>query len=62
MQRSRVSIVPGDSVVCEFAAGCFSAGRIVHRFSGEAPVLKPRHRRRAREGRVRKDADDAVLA
>jgi translation initiation factor IF-1 len=62
MRLGRVSIVPGDSVVCEFAAGCFSAGRIVHRFTGEAPVIKPRHRRKGREGRVRREVDDAVLA
>jgi translation initiation factor IF-1 len=53
MQRSHIAIAAGDAVICEFAAGCFSKGRIIHRFTGEGPVIRPRHRRRAREGRVR---------
>jgi translation initiation factor IF-1 len=53
MQRSRVAVVPGDQVVCEFAVGCFSKGRIVHRFDGEGSVLKPRRRRATRAARAR---------
>jgi translation initiation factor IF-1 len=53
MQRSRVAVVPGDQVVCEFAVGCFSKGRIVHRFDGEGSVLKPRRPRATRAGRAR---------
>ena len=53
MQRSRIAIVPGDAVVWEFAAGCFSTGRIVRRFTGDASVPRPRFRRKGRSGRAR---------
>jgi translation initiation factor IF-1 len=45
MQLSHIMLVVGDQVVVEFSAGCFSTGRIVHRFNGEVSVPRPRHRR-----------------
>jgi translation initiation factor IF-1 len=62
MQLHRIAIVTGDRVAVEVTAGCFSHGRITYRYTGEAPVIKRRHRRAKREGRTRRDAENAVLA
>ena len=43
----------GDAVCCEFSAGHFSKGQIVHRYSAAGPRGSPRHRRKWRGGKVR---------
>ena len=35
MQRSRIAVVTGDNVVCEFAVDFLVKGRIVYRYEGE---------------------------